>query len=261
MPAFAVGDGVREPPPSFTPPHSTSPLSSVQVQTPSAILPVPGSAHSAYIRAADADGTIQDEWVDLTRSLTLLSARGSTELDIDISGSREETMMVGISNTTALLLRLHSSELMASRYSVTCHQNLDELPQPSTHLHPHFQHGVQESPDIYIGHMAPQLMNSYNNTPATGFSSSRVTPPAAVAFLRAPSPPTMPTPPLCSTPLPSHPPFNAARVGTALLVRQEPQQQPLLLPGPMRRSRFTMGPRPDCDKCRLGVPGHYAHFE
>jgi hypothetical protein len=121
VPAFAVGDGVREPPPSFTPPHSTSPLSSVQVQTPSAILPVPGSAQSAYIRAADADGTIQDEWVDLTRNLTLLSARGSTELDIDISGSREETMMVGISNTTALSSRLHSSELMASRYSVTCH--------------------------------------------------------------------------------------------------------------------------------------------
>ncbi|KAI0048547.1 hypothetical protein FA95DRAFT_1571826 [Auriscalpium vulgare] len=27
-----------------------------------------------------------------------------------------------------------------------------------------------------------------------------------------------------------------------------------------RRLRFTMGPRPDCEKCRLGVPGHYAHF-
>jgi hypothetical protein len=30
---------------------------------------------------------------------------------------------------------------------------------------------------------------------------------------------------------------------------------------PIYRSRFTMGPRPDCEKCRRGVPGHYAHFD
>ena len=118
MPAFAVGNGAREPPPSFTPPHSTSP-SSVQ-ETSSAVFPFPGPK-SAYIRAADSDRSIQDEWVDLTRNLTLLSARGNTEVDIDISGSREETMMVSISTATTLSLRVHSSELIASRYSVTCH--------------------------------------------------------------------------------------------------------------------------------------------
>lgn len=96
MPAFAVGNGACEPPPSFTPPHSTSPLS-VQ-ETSSAVLPFPCPAKSAYIHAADSDRSIQDEWVDLTRNLTLLSARGTAEVDIDLSGSREETMMVGISN-------------------------------------------------------------------------------------------------------------------------------------------------------------------
>ena len=28
-----------------------------------------------------------------------------------------------------------------------------------------------------------------------------------------------------------------------------------------RKPRFTMGPRADCEKCRLGVPGHYVHFD
>ncbi|KAF9053533.1 hypothetical protein BDZ89DRAFT_1056124 [Hymenopellis radicata] len=28
-----------------------------------------------------------------------------------------------------------------------------------------------------------------------------------------------------------------------------------------RKQRFTMGPRSDCEKCRLGVKGHYSHFD
>jgi hypothetical protein len=175
-----------------------------------------------------------------------------------MSGNREDTMMVGNLNVTALFLKVYSSELMSSRYSI---QNLDELPQPSTLLYPHPQHlhhGVQEPPDVYIGRMAPQLLNPHTNAPTLGLPS-RITPPA-VAFLRAPSPPTMPTPPLCSTPLPSPSAFSAAGMGTPL-TQQELQQPQLLLQGPTRRSRFTMGPRPDCDKCRLGVPGHYAHFD
>jgi hypothetical protein len=95
VPALAVGDGARELPWSFTPPQSTSPSTPAQVQTSSAVLLVPGPPQSAYFRAPDADGVIQDEWVTLTRNLTLLSARASNELEIDLSGSREETMMVG----------------------------------------------------------------------------------------------------------------------------------------------------------------------
>lgn len=95
MPALAVGDGARELPSSFTPPQLTSPSTPAQVQASSAVLLVPGPAQSTYFRAPDADGIVQDEWVTLTRSLTLLSARGPNELEIDLSGSREETMMVG----------------------------------------------------------------------------------------------------------------------------------------------------------------------
>jgi hypothetical protein len=143
-------------------------------------------------------------------------------------------------------------------------QNLDEYPQPSALLYSHAQHlqcGAQESPLVGVDHMAPHLLNPHTSAPEPGLPSSYVTLPAAVAFLRAPSPPTMPTPPLSTTSLPSHPPFIAAHIGTPPVARQEsqPLQQPL--PGSARRSRFTMGPRPDCEKCRSGVPGHYAHFD
>jgi hypothetical protein len=95
VPALTVGGGARESPSSFTPPYSTSPLSPAQVQPSPTVFFVPGPAQPAYIRAPHADGVIQDEWVTLTRNLTLLSARGSNELEIDLSNSREETMMVG----------------------------------------------------------------------------------------------------------------------------------------------------------------------
>lgn len=30
---------------------------------------------------------------------------------------------------------------------------------------------------------------------------------------------------------------------------------------PTRRQRFTMGPRADCEKCRLGIKGHWMHID
>ena len=142
-------------------------------------------------------------------------------------------------------------------------QNLDEPLPPAALLYPHvqYQHGAQVSPVVEIDHTAPHLSNPHPDAPTPRLPSSRPTPPTAVAFLRAPSPPTMPTPPLCTVPLPLHSPFVAARIGTPPVARQESHQPLQPLPGPTRRSRFTMGPRPDCDKCRLGVPGHYAHFD
>ncbi len=32
-------------------------------------------------------------------------------------------------------------------------------------------------------------------------------------------------------------------------------------PTSTRRQRFTMGPRADCEKCRMGVKGHWIHFD
>ncbi|OCH95196.1 hypothetical protein OBBRIDRAFT_831047 [Obba rivulosa] len=33
------------------------------------------------------------------------------------------------------------------------------------------------------------------------------------------------------------------------------------LPAAARRQRLTMGPRADCEKCRMGVKGHYVHVD
>jgi len=248
----AVGDGAHEPPPFFTSPQAmtmmTASSSPAQEQTLSALLVVPGSVTPSYIPATDANESIQDEWVNLTRNLTLLSSARAPaiEHDIIISSSREEVMM-----------------------------NLDEPPQSSNPLHSHaqgFRHQygteVQEPPGVNIDHAVSRLLNPDTADALTPcLPSSRVTPPAAVAFLRAPSPPMRPTPPLCPTPLPSHSPFSAAHMGNcnvppfARREPEEPQQPHERLPGPTRRSRFTIGPRPDCNKCRLGVPGHYAHFD
>ncbi|KAI0702341.1 hypothetical protein BC835DRAFT_1411174 [Cytidiella melzeri] len=39
------------------------------------------------------------------------------------------------------------------------------------------------------------------------------------------------------------------------------QPEDIALPlSPPKRLRLTMGPRLDCEKCRLRVPGHYSHF-
>jgi len=150
-------------------------------------------------------------------------------------------------------------------------QNLDEPPQPLNPLHSHaqgFQHQygseLQEPPGVNIDHTVLRLLNPVTvNTLSPCLPSSRATPPAAVAFLQAPSPPMRPTPPLCTAPLPSHSPFSAAHMSDRSTppFTQGPQQAQERQLGPTRRSRFTMGPRPDCNKCRLGVPGHYAHFD
>jgi len=42
-------------------------------------------------------------------------------------------------------------------------------------------------------------------------------------------------------------------------VPQGPTSQ-TVRPNPPKWSRFTMGPRSDCEKCRAGVKGHWGHF-
>ena len=36
---------------------------------------------------------------------------------------------------------------------------------------------------------------------------------------------------------------------------------PIPQPQAQKRPRVTMGPRADCEKCRLGVKGHWMHFD
>lgn len=53
-----------------------------------------------------------------------------------------------------------------------------------------------------------------------------------------------------SPPLPSLAPMSIS-----------PESSFVQLPQSQRKLRFTMGPRSDCEKCRLGVKGHWMHLD
>jgi hypothetical protein len=56
---------------------------------------------------------------------------------------------------------------------------------------------------------------------------------------------------------PPHFPYPTSRLVSG------PQDAPITVNSQMvaRKPRFTMGPRADCEKCRLGVKGHWAHYD
>ncbi|KAA1471294.1 hypothetical protein DENSPDRAFT_929449 [Dentipellis sp. KUC8613] len=101
--------------------------------------------------------------------------------------------------------------------------------------------------------------------------------PAPAHFLSAPSS-AMPTPPLATAamqhfPGPEHalqpPRIHIQPASPASPLGQAPahEQQGQWGPNPnanlnaQRKPRFTMGPRADCEKCRLGVKGHWMHVD
>ncbi|KAH9180271.1 hypothetical protein EDB89DRAFT_7311 [Lactarius sanguifluus] len=188
-----------------------SPLSFQSPQTP---------AQSVCMPSADVDASVQDEqWVALTRNLTLLPAQCPAELETTWSNNGGNTM------------------------------NLDETPRSSTRLCSHDQRFQCEACKQTKTHttgntILPPLVHSVT----------------ATEYLQTPDPVTIPTPPIGSAIFPSHSPFSSGCVDTMPLYLREPQPSQQQQ-APPRRSRFTLGPRPDCEKCRLGVPGHYAHFD
>ncbi|KAH9048216.1 hypothetical protein EDB84DRAFT_291255 [Lactarius hengduanensis] len=218
--SLAVNDRTCDSPLSFQSPQTASPASPARAQSLSTILLVQKPAHSVCIPSTDADTSVQDEqWVALTRNLTLLPAQCPAELETTWSSSGEDTM------------------------------NLDETPRSSTRLCSHNQRFQCEACKPTKTHttgstILPPLVHSVT---ATG-------------YLQTPDPVVIPTPPIGSAILPPHSPFSSGWVNTMPLYSREPQPSQQQQ-APPRRSRFTLGPRPDCEKCRLGVPGHYAHFD
>ncbi|KAN0126178.1 hypothetical protein V8E53_015280 [Lactarius tabidus] len=211
-PILAIGDNPCDSPLTFQSPHT--PVQSVCVSS-----------------SVGADASVQDEqWVALTRNLTLLPAQYHAEHDTAWSNNEENTM------------------------------NLDEPHRPSARLYQHaprFQYETGEETKIHITNNAtPSLVHP---NPCT--SPRLVLPPAtATGYLQTSDHVAIPTPPIGTATLPPHSPFTGGFADTTPLDLREsqPTQQQQ---APLRRSRFTMGPRPDCEKCRLGVPGHYAHFD
>ncbi|KAI0340207.1 hypothetical protein BDW22DRAFT_1431227 [Trametopsis cervina] len=56
-------------------------------------------------------------------------------------------------------------------------------------------------------------------------------------------------------------PYSASSIPTPLFSHVDVRPQQIALPmSPPKKQRYTMGPRSDCEKCRLGLPGHYSHL-
>lgn len=187
----------------------------------------------------------------LTRNLTLLPAQCHTVHEIDWRD--EENTMVRILNPTRRLYTFF-------QLSLSTLQNLDEPHRPSPRLYqpaPRFQYETGEETKIHI--TTPSLVHP--NAMLNVLSPRPDIPPAtATGYLQTSDHVAIPTPPIGAT-LPPHSPFSGGCADTTPLDLREPQPTQQQQQAPLRRSRFTMGPRPDCEKCRLGVPGHYAHFD
>lgn len=235
MPVLAVGDRACDSPLLSQPPHTASPASPACAQSLSTVVLVQKPVQSVCIPSADA--SVQDEqWVALTRNLTLLPAQCPTEHETTWGSNEENTM------------------------------NLDEPPRPSNRLCSHAQHfryEARERSEIHItDNTTPSLVHSNPCPPMSKVLSPRLTLPPATAtgYLQTPDPVVIPTPPIGTAMLPPHSPFSGGCVNAMPLDLREPQPSQRQQ-APPRRSRFTMGPRPDCEQCRLGIPGHYAHFD
>ncbi|TIA86122.1 hypothetical protein E3P99_03770 [Wallemia hederae] len=48
--------------------------------------------------------------------------------------------------------------------------------------------------------------------------------------------------------------YDATMADSAALIKSDKKSS-------QRKVKFSMGPRADCPKCRLGVKGHYSHFD
>jgi hypothetical protein len=213
--------------------------------------------HSVFVSSSDA--SVQDEqWVALTRNLTLLPAQCHTEHETTWSNN-------GVNTMVRIFFPIRLARLLSHFHTfVLCYpQNLDEPLRLSNRLYSHatprFQH---EQSKIHItdnNTAAPILVHPNPCPPMSNVFSSQLTLPPATAtgYLQTSDHVAIPTPPISTVMLPSHSPFSGGCGDTTPPDSHPSQQQQM----PPRRSRFTMGPRPDCEKCRLGVPGHYAHFD
>lgn len=127
------------------------------------------------------------------------------------------------------------------RLEVTSTQPLSPAHTPFAQMSVHpSERPLRQSPStsqLTLTTMPPAgpAVNGLTPTPAPPYYSD----------LEPPYPPTRPSSPASNSsmmvlsPLPSY--LNVAA-------------------SPRRQQRFTMGPRADCEKCRLGIKGHWVHY-
>lgn len=136
----------------------------------------------------------------------------------------------------------------------------DSLYSPYPHLH----HPLRQSPPPLPNPNSPFLtvVHCSAPTPPLGNTPSPVSPtgPQSSSFLRHHSP--SPASPLSQT---GSAPVDQDQTMQEHWEDVRMQTPPVQADGahgrPKPKPRFSMGPRVDCEKCRLGVKGHWAHFD
>lgn len=112
-------------------------------------------------------------------------------------------------------------------------------------------------------HHSDQLQNSFLNAPPQHVYSMPLPANVPTAHNQAPMICVLPATPADS---PIRCQNQAARPQTPPSASQVQMTSPMALSPTNssminRKQRFTMGPRSDCEKCRLGVKGHWMHFD
>jgi hypothetical protein len=163
----------------------------------------------------------------------------------------------------------HLSFTYCMRWTPLCVQTMDseesmsmyrpQLPLPrSVHRSqaPHIQITTTSSHQAAQQHYhhSDQLQSSFLNAPPQHVYSIPLSANVPIAQNQAPMIYVLPATPADS---PIRCQDQAARPQTPPSVSQVQMTSPMV----NRKQRFTMGPRSDCEKCRLGVKGHWMHFD
>ena len=101
----------------------------------------------------------------------------------------------------------------------------------------------------------PGIVDNITGTPHRQGPQIQITPATPMSSFQGPGiiPQGLGIPP---QPAPA-PLERASSVDIAMSSSPSPSRPPAT---PSFQRRFTMGPRLDCEKCRMGVKGHYAHY-
>lgn len=146
-----------------------------------------------------------------------------------------------------------------------------QLPLLQTSGYPIFTSGQSLNSDTFHGLNEPPLpctgANPLENAPFQVASPLRHDQPYQRKALPGANPivgPSINVVPPTPMEQPATQEYPHTRVAFALSSSVSPQATPMLsspkLPTP-KKQRFMMGPRADCEKCRLGVKGHFVHLE
>ncbi|KAJ7273571.1 hypothetical protein B0H12DRAFT_1090058 [Mycena haematopus] len=104
------------------------------------------------------------------------------------------------------------------------------------------------------------MQTSHLNPRPSGSSYSTTTPPTGSGSLFLPAINILPaTPDLLSCTRPATPVQPDRDNSSAMSI--SPTNSYAVLGSPASKKRFMMGPRANCEKCRLGVKGHWAHLD